>query len=82
VQLYVKSLDSKLPQPLKSLKGFKRINIKKGQSTRVEFVLKADDLKYFDESKDDFQIEPGNYELQIGASSEDIRSKGRLSVTE
>jgi beta-glucosidase len=80
VQLYVKSLNSKQPQPIKSLKGFKRISVKKGESTTVEFILKAYDLKYFDEFKDDFFIEPGNYELQLGASSDDIRSKGRLTV--
>ena len=80
VQLYVKNLASKQPEAIKSLKGFKRISIKKGESKTVELTLKADDLKYYDESKDDFTIEPGNYEIQVGASSDDIKLKGVLTI--
>jgi len=80
VQLYVKNLTSKQPQPIKSLKGFKRIALKKGESKTIELTLKADDLKYFDETKDDFIIEAGDYEVQIGASSEDIKLKEILKV--
>ena len=80
VQLYVKNTSSKLPQPNKDLRGFKRINIKKGETQTVQFTLKADAFKYFDEKKDDFIIEPGKYEIQIGASSDDIRLKEILQI--
>ncbi|MEI8204373.1 MAG: glycoside hydrolase family 3 C-terminal domain-containing protein [Bacteroidota bacterium] len=78
VQMYVKHLNSKQPQAIKSLRGFKRINVLKGTSATVEFTLKPDDLKFFDENKDDYTIEAGEYEIQIGASSDDIKLKGKL----
>ena len=78
--LTLENLASKQPEAIKSLKGFKRISIKKGESKTVELTLKADDLKYYDESKDDFTIEPGNYEIQVGASSDDIKLKGVLTI--
>lgn len=80
VQLYVKNLSSKLSQPIKSLKGFKRINIKKGESANAEFLLKADDLKCYDETRDDYIVESGDYEIQIGNSSADIKLSSRLTV--
>ena len=65
---------------IKTWRGFKRINIKKGETQTVQFTLKADAFKYFDEKKDDFIIEPGKYEIQIGASSDDIRLKEILQI--
>jgi beta-glucosidase len=80
VQLYVKSLTSREPQPLKSLKGFRRVSIKKGETRAVGIALRASDLKYFNEKNDGFVVEPGKYEIQIGASSQDIRAKVVLEV--
>jgi beta-glucosidase len=80
VQLYVKSLTSKEPQPIRSLNGFRRIHIRKGKSSTVHIPLRAQQLKYFDEKSDGFVLEPGTYEIQVGASSEDIRSTAVLEV--
>jgi beta-glucosidase len=80
VQLYVRSLASKAPQPLKSLRGFTRVAIRKGESRTVRIPLKAADLRYFDEARDAFVVEPGRYEIQVGASSQDIRAKAELEV--
>jgi beta-glucosidase len=80
VQLYVKSLTSKEPQPIKSLKGFKRVNVRKGESGTLQIPLTARQLKYFDEKIDGFVLEPGKYEIQVGASSEDIRARTTLDV--
>jgi beta-glucosidase len=73
VQLYLKNKTSLQPQPIKSLRAFKRIGIKKGENITLDFVLSADDFKYFNEQLNDFVIDPGIYEIQIGASSADIR---------
>ena len=80
VQLYVKNLDSKAEQPLKSLKGFKRISLVKDGNMNVSLVLKVSDLKYFSESMNDFVVDKGRYEVLIGASSEDTRLKGIIKV--
>jgi beta-glucosidase len=80
VQLYVRHLASAAPQPLKSLKGFVRTPIRRGESRTVRIPLKAADLRYFDAAKDGFVVEPGRYEIQAGASSQDIRAKAVLEV--
>lgn len=80
VQLYIKNLSTKNPQPNKSLKGFKRISLKKGESKPVTFLIHARDVKYFDEREDAYIVEACQYEMQVGASSEDIRLKGTFDI--
>jgi len=80
VQLYVRNLATEQPQPLKSLKGFSRIAVAKGESREVRIPLKGEDLRYFDDAKNGFVVAPGRYEIQIGASSQDIRAKAELEV--
>jgi len=80
VQLYVKNLDSKKEQPIKSLRGFKRIHIVRNSDAYVVLSLKIEDLKYFSVKENDFVVDPGKYEILIGTSSEDIRLKGIIKV--
>ncbi|MBN2088374.1 glycoside hydrolase family 3 C-terminal domain-containing protein [candidate division KSB1 bacterium] len=82
VQLYIKHKDSKLPQPIKSLKGFKRIHFKKGETKNIEIPLKFDELAYWDEVDKKYKVEAGKYEIQIGASSKDIRLIQEIEVVE
>lgn len=79
-QLYVTNVSSKENQPIRSLKGFTRIHLNKGESKTVTFTLKASDLKYYSEKKNDFVVEPGQYDVQVGASSADIRARQTLTV--
>lgn len=79
-QLYVTNVSSKENQPIRSLKGFTRIHLNKGGSKTVTFTLKASDLKYYSEKKNDFVVEPGQYDVQVGASSADIRARQTLTV--
>ena len=72
-QLYVSFPQSKVVRPIKQLKGFDRISVKKGESKTFEFTLSAEELAYWDNDKDSFVIEPGTVNLLIGSSSEDIR---------
>ena len=80
VQLYIRNIASKQGQPIRALRGFKRVNLKKGESKTVQIPLKSEDLRYFDEAKNSFVVDAGTYEIQIGASSEDIRLKTQLNV--
>jgi len=80
VQLYIRNNASKQGLPIRALRGFKRINLKKGESKTVQIPLKSEDLRYFDEAKNSFVVDAGTYEVQIGASSEDIRLKTLLTV--
>lgn len=80
VQLYVRDLESELPQPFKSLKGFKRVSLQAGETGKVEIPLAVSDLGYWDANQGGFVTEPGEFEIQLGASSADIRQKIRLIV--
>ncbi len=80
VQLYVSFPSSKTVRPVKQLKGFKRVAIKKGESKTVEFSLSADELAYWDNDTDAYVIEPGTVNILIGASSEDIRQTKKIQI--
>ena len=80
VQLYIKNKTSKQPQPIKALRGFCRVTLKKGESKTVQIPLKSEDLRIFDEAQKGFVVDSGVYEIQVGASSDDIRVKTTLNV--
>jgi beta-glucosidase len=81
VQLYVRDPTSSRPTPTRELRGFQRIRLKKGEQRPVRFSLvPADDFRYYDEPRKAFAVEPGEFEIELGASSRDIRLKGRVTV--
>ncbi|PJN51472.1 Xylan 1,4-beta-xylosidase precursor [Paenibacillus sp. GM2FR] len=75
VQLYVKADSSRVIRPLKTLKGFRRIHLSPGASETVSFELKAEDLAFWDVTRDRYCVEKGTYTLMAGSSS------GQLPVT-
>jgi beta-glucosidase len=81
VQLYVRALDPKPGTPLRELRGFSRIFVRKGAQSVVRFELTpAEDLARFDDKTQAFVVRPGTYEIELGASSRDIRLRSRLEV--
>lgn len=68
VQLYLRDVVRSITPPMRQLKGFKKVFIKKGETKKVDLVLTADDLKFYN-SNLDFVAEPGDFELFIGANS-------------
>jgi beta-glucosidase len=79
-QLYVSFPDSKVEHPAKSLKGFKRVFIKKGETTEVTISVRASDLAYWDTEKRAFILESGLVKYIIGSSSEDIKLEGEINI--
>jgi beta-glucosidase len=73
VQLYVKDVEHTEIQANKKLREFKRISVNAGEKTKVTFELNADDFSYWSETTNSWQIEPGDFEIQVGTSSEDIK---------
>lgn len=80
VQLYVSFPDSKVKRAVMSLKGFKRVHIPAGETVTVTLPLEADELRYWDTEKNAFVLEKGTVNLMVGASSEDIRLRGRVEA--
>jgi len=79
VQLYLKDEVSSVTVYETQLRGFERITLNSGETKRVHFNLKHDDLKLLDKDMK-WLVEPGFFEVQIGSSSEDIRLKKRFEI--
>ncbi len=81
VQVYVKDLESDKVMPVKQLREFKRISLKKGEEKTIYFTLNAEeDMRYYDAFYKQYRVEAGDFEIQVGASSRDIRLKQTVSV--
>jgi beta-glucosidase len=74
-QLYVRLPELNILIPIKQLKGFKRISLKKGQTSKMEISVQKENLRYWDDSKERFVVPQGEFLFMVGASSEDIRLK-------
>lgn len=80
VQLYLSDLKSRLPRPVKELKGFKKVFLEPGEELNVCFTIGKEELSYYDDGKQDWIAEPGEFEALVGASSTDIRSKMKFNL--
>lgn len=74
VQLYIRDLFGKVVRPVKELKGFQKIFIKKGESKKVDFKLTPEELKFFDEDLN-FDWESGEFDIMIGTNSQNVQTK-------
>ena len=68
VQLYIRDLVGSVTRPVRELKGFQKIDLKKGQMQKVLFELSMEDLKFYN-SNLKFEAEPGRFEIFVGTNS-------------
>lgn len=82
VQLYLHDDVSSVTRYVKELRGFERIHLKAGETKRVCFMLTPQELGMWTNPNgiEKFEVEPGSFTIMVGASSEDIRLKGKLIV--
>lgn len=78
VQLYIKH--DGIDMPIKELKGFKRVHLKKGTEQMLSFNLKASDIQHYDSKLDDLGIIPGKIQLFVGSSSADAKLVGNFEL--
>lgn len=71
-QVYVRDLESKLPRPLKELKGFAKVSLQKGESKRVKITLNQRAFQYYDPEVGGWVLEPGKFEILVGSASNKI----------
>ncbi|HEW92596.1 MAG TPA: beta-glucosidase, partial [Thermotogaceae bacterium] len=79
VQLYIRDLFASVERPVMELKGFKRINLQPGEKRTVKFKLPTDLLAFHDVDLN-LVVEPGEFKVMVGSSSEDIRLEGEFRV--
>jgi len=75
VQVYVRDIQSRLPRPVKELKGFAKVELKPGETKTVSIPLNFRAFAYFDPRYNQWVTEDGDFEILVGASSADIRCK-------
>ena len=80
VQLYVRDGHSKIDRPAHELKGFQRVELKAGEAKTVQFNVDRADLSYWSPDKKGWVADPGKFEIQVGASSRDIRLSAPLEL--
>jgi len=74
VQLYIRDVVAKPMRPVKELRGFKKINLKKGQSERVTFEINAETLGSYG-FDGNYSTQKGLFQIMIGSHSEDVQMK-------
>lgn len=79
-QLYINDKVASITRPVKELKGFTKIHLEPQELKLVEFEIPRDLLAFYD-SKMNIIVEPGEFEIMIGSSSEDIRLNGTIEVS-
>jgi fibronectin type III domain protein len=80
VQVYVHEVSPAVKRPVKQLRGFRREHLGVGEERVVSFLVPASSLAYWDENTHGFVVKPGEFEVMVGASSDDIRGRSSIQV--
>lgn len=80
VQLYFRDLLSSVTTYEKNLRGFDRISLKPGETKKVSFTIVPDDLKLYNRQMKHV-VEPGEFKVMVGSSSDDIKLNGEFEMT-
>jgi beta-glucosidase len=80
VQVYRHAMNSAIYRPKQELCGFAKVLLKPNERRTVQIILGTADFTYFDQGNNALNIESGDYELRIGASSRDIRQTLKLQL--
>lgn len=80
VELYVHDGHAKIDRPAHELKAFKRVELQPGEAKNVELSVNRTAFSYWSPEKRDWTMDPGTFEIQVGASSRDIRLKTSIDI--
>lgn len=72
VQLYLRDVVASIARPVKELKGFEKVFLKKGETKKLRFSITIDDLKFYNASLK-YEAEPGAFTIFIGENSRDVK---------
>lgn len=79
-QVYIGKKQSFFERPIKELKGFAKPEIKAGASEKVCITIPLSDIAVYDTTNSKWTVEPGEYRIYVGASSQDIRLTDSITV--
>lgn len=81
VQVYVAHKDDYIPRPIHELKGFDKIYLEPNEEKIIDICLNKDSFGFYDEDGHGFLVVAGEYEIQLGSSSRDIRLAGNVKLS-
>lgn len=81
VQLYVADVEASVERPVRELRDFAKLHLAPGESATTEFTLDRRAFAYWDQAVRDWNVEPGVFGIEIGASSRDIRLRQEVTLT-
>ena len=79
-QVYVGDTHSKAARPLKELKGFSKVSLRPGETRRVTIALDSRSFSYYDADARRWRADPGDFDILVGRSSEQIELRGKVTV--
>ena len=80
VQFYVSPKSNEVPRPEQELKGFAKVSLDPGESTRVSVTLDSRAFSWYDADHGSWRISPGAYEIRAAASSRDVRLAAEIQT--
>jgi len=80
VQVYIRQPAEVEGQPIKALKAFNRVSFQAGETKEITLMLPVSQLRHFEPKAGDYVVAKGSYEIQVGASSSDIRLRKTLII--
>jgi beta-glucosidase len=80
-QVYVGDTQTKVQRPAKELKGFLKVNLRAGETRKVSVILDKRALSYYDVNAKQWRAAPGEFNVLVGRSSEQIELRGKLTLT-
>ncbi|MEW1645655.1 glycoside hydrolase family 3 C-terminal domain-containing protein [Streptomyces sp. NPDC091219] len=79
-QLYTRAVDPSVPRPRRELVAHRRVSLAPGERAELDFEVPLSAFEFWDVARGSWRLEPGSYELLIGASSEDVRLRTTVSL--
>jgi beta-glucosidase len=80
VQVYVGDKHAPVPRPPKELKGFVKVSLKPGETKRAQVTLNRRAFSYYDVVAKQWTAAPGEFEILVGTSSQQIELRGRVQI--
>jgi beta-glucosidase len=80
IQVYIGKLNSKVTRAEKELKGFQKVEVKKGENATFKISIDTNSLSFYDESISNWNLEKGDYLIYVGNSSNNISKKIKITI--
>ena len=80
VQVYIGKLNSKVSRAEKELKGFEKVEVKKGKNGTFKISIDTNSLSFYDETISNWNLEKGDYMIYVGNSSTNISKKIKITI--